>query len=85
VARPRPLAPGIVERRQAADAENPMYNTPDLNFDELPAPPWRLACLVLHTALPQLHTARERLDAALGPELARFLVMALSGSHGRAT
>ena len=52
-------------------------------MEELPAPPWRLARLVLQPALPEIHTARERLDAALGPELARFLVMALSESNGR--
>jgi hypothetical protein len=56
----------------------------DLTFNEPPEPPWRLARLVLQSALPEIHTARERLDAALGPELARFLVTALSGSHGRA-
>ncbi len=49
----------------------------------MPAPPWRLARLVLQPALPEIHTARERLDAALGPELARFLVTALSESTGR--
>ena len=36
---------------------------------------WRLARLVL---LPPFATARERLDDALGPELARFLVAALT-------
>jgi hypothetical protein len=55
----------------------------DPTFDELPVPPWRLACLVLQSTFPELYTARERLDAALGPELARFLVTALSGSQGR--
>jgi len=62
-----------------------MSTAEDLTFDEPPAPPWRLARLVLRSALPEIHTARERLDAALGPELARFLVTALSESHGRAT
>jgi hypothetical protein len=56
----------------------------EVPFEQIPAPPWRLARLVLQSALPEIHTARERLDAALGPELARFLVTALSGSHGRA-
>jgi hypothetical protein len=41
---------------------------------------WRLARLVL---LPAFATARERLDAALGPELARFLVTALTAQPGR--
>jgi hypothetical protein len=54
-----------------------------LGLDELPAPPWRLARLILLPALPSFDTARERLDAALGPELARFLVTALSESRGR--
>jgi hypothetical protein len=39
----------------------------------------RLARLVL---VPSFATPRERLDAALGPELARFLLSALTG-HGR--
>jgi hypothetical protein len=53
-----------------------------LSFDELSAPPPRLARLLLLPSLPHFATARERLDAALGPELARFLVAALSESHG---
>jgi hypothetical protein len=64
---------------------HPMSTAADLTFDELPAPPWRLARLVLQPGLPEIHTARERLEAALGPELARFLVTALSGSQGRPT
>jgi hypothetical protein len=39
----------------------------------------RLAHLVL---VPAFTNARDRLDDALGPELARFLVSALTG-HGR--
>jgi hypothetical protein len=39
----------------------------------------RLAHLVL---VPAFSTPRERLDAALGPELARFLLSALT-AHGR--
>jgi hypothetical protein len=52
-----------------------------LAYDAAAPPPARLTRLLLLPALPQLHTARERLDAALGPELARFLVTALAGSH----
>ena len=62
-----------------------MSTAADLGLHDLPAPPWRLARLVLEPALPEIHSARERLDAALGPELASFLVMALSESNGRAT
>jgi hypothetical protein len=53
-------------------------------FDDLPAPPWRLARLVLLPALPEADTARERLDAALGPDLAHFLVTALLHDPGTA-
>ncbi|HUY70827.1 MAG TPA: hypothetical protein VMV08_01185 [Gaiellaceae bacterium] len=62
-----------------------MSTAGDRSFEEPPAPPWRLARLVLQSALPEIRSARERLDAALGPELARFLVTTLSESHGRAT
>ena len=55
----------------------------NLDFSDLPAPPKRLARLILLPQLPSFHTARERLDAKLGPELARFLVTALSENHGR--
>jgi hypothetical protein len=54
-----------------------------LIFDEPPAPPARLARLVLLPSLPHFTSARERLDDALGPELARFLVTALAGSDER--
>ncbi len=39
--------------------------------------------LVLLPSLPAPTTARDRLDHALGPELARFLITALSASQGR--
>lgn len=41
----------------------------------------RLEHLVLLPSLPA--PARERLDDALGPELARFLIAALSAGQGR--
>jgi hypothetical protein len=47
--------------------------------DKPPAFSPRLARLVL---VPAFLTPRERLDAALGPDLARFLLSALTG-HGR--
>ncbi|HEY4348441.1 MAG TPA: hypothetical protein VGM80_12705 [Gaiellaceae bacterium] len=57
----------------------------NLAFDDLSSGtgPGRLARLVMLPALPDLSTARERLDAALGPELAEFLVMALSAAQSR--
>ena len=56
--------------------------TAEDDMPELPNSP-RLARLVLLEALPIPQTPRERLDEALGPELARFLVTALSDGHGR--
>ncbi len=50
-----------------------LSDTPPLAYSR------RLAHLVL---LPPFATARERLDAALGPELARFLISALT-AQGR--
>ena len=52
------------------------------NLSDTPPPAFspRLAHLVL---VPAFLTPRERLDAALGPDLARFLVSALTGGHGR--
>ncbi|HWE82272.1 MAG TPA: hypothetical protein VG265_11520 [Gaiellaceae bacterium] len=54
-----------------------------LTFADLPALPARLVRLVLMPSLPHFCSARERLDDALGPELARFLVTALAESNGR--
>jgi hypothetical protein len=42
-----------------------------------------LARLVLVPGLPPLPSPRERVEDALGRELAGFLISALSGSHGR--
>ena len=51
----------------------------ELDGGRLPHSP-RLARLIL---LPSPPTPRERLDAALGPELAEFLVAALCIDQGR--
>ena len=42
------------------------------------------ALLLAHcAALTEREPARERLEAVVGPELARLLVLALCGRHGR--
>src|SRR4029450_5582566 len=70
----------MVERGRHADLRRMSTVAPKLDGGPLPHS-LRLARLIL---LPSLPTPRERLDAALGPELAQFLVAALCiTDHGR--
>jgi hypothetical protein len=74
-------APGMAAVPPAVDDRTMSRHADALLEDSSPPMPHsqRLARLVL---VPAFTTARERLDSALGPELARFLIAALT-AEGR--
>jgi hypothetical protein len=73
---PTPLCQGSCARGGSVDSHRGMEVEPTERGDALLA----AHCFSLD---PDAPTARERLDAALGPDLARKLVFALAGTHIR--